>query len=107
MRSTFLDADSYTIVNLSEMDWNGDYDRNVWEVNRINTPAPHRGWGYASRLVRNVVLPEVDAHGATLWLWIAPSGSLDYGQLAAWYTRLGFVPRPYGDDGLIWIRRGR
>lgn len=80
----------------------------AYNVNRVNTPAEHRGEGHASRLLRDEVLPAADAESVVLFLWIQPTGPLDYNALARWYHRLGFRPREftYGDGAKVelWVR---
>jgi len=96
VKTCYIDSDTRTVCDLSIVHV-GSY-----EVNRINTPPAHRGKGHASRLMREVVLPEADAEGARLRLMILPTGNLDWQSLAAWYYRLGF--RPKDKDGTTWQR---
>jgi len=66
-----------------------------WTITRINVPAKHRGQGYGSKLLRQI-LEEADAEGVTLQLEISPSDGLNYGQLWDWYKRHGFMRHESG-----------
>lgn len=89
MRETYWDQESRSIINLTQMRWDGEQEPGVYEVNRINTPPASRRQGFATRLV-NQMLADADRENATLWLWINPSGPMGYSELADWYNRLGF-----------------
>jgi ribosomal protein S18 acetylase RimI-like enzyme len=60
-----------------------------WTITRINVPAPHRGKGHGSTMLKRI-LADADAKQATLYLEVSPSDGLDYEELFAWYTRHGF-----------------
>lgn len=65
-------------------------------ITRINVPAPYRGKGYGSLLLREVCR-DADAEGIDLFLEIVPSNDgtgtgLDYAALESWYRRYGFEP---------------
>ena len=64
--------------------------RNSFYINRINTPAAHRGQGYASKVMAQVIA-DADREGVTLVLEVAPGDTtVDYERLKSWYKRLGF-----------------
>lgn len=84
-----MNPDTRTAVNLSMIRWDAVIEPNVFELNRVNTPVVDRGKGYARALMAHM-LSDADACQAIIWCWIAPSGSMNYQQLAAWYMRLGF-----------------
>lgn len=75
--------DVRAVVDLSEV------DHGMYEVNRVNVPTQHRGYGHGSRLLRQVCA-DADTTQSTLVLYIHPTGPLDYLSLAAWYLRRGF-----------------
>lgn len=76
----------------------------VWEVNRVNVPQPHRGYGHGSELLKRLTA-DADAEGATLVLNIYASGALDHQALVEWYRRNGFTltSRPSQEDP--WMMR--
>ncbi len=59
-------------------------------ITRVNVPAPHRGKGIASELLKEVTVA-ADQDRVNLYLEIAASDGLDNDQLRAWYERHGFV----------------
>lgn len=89
MRETYFDFATRGVVNLTRMRWDGMDEPDVWNVCRVNTPPVDRGKGVAARLMEDV-LQQADTEGVTLWLWINPSGPMNYSDLADWYNRLGF-----------------
>jgi len=60
-------------------------------ITRINVPAPWRGQGYGSQLLREITI-ESDVKGIDLLLEVIPAidKRLDKDQLTAWYKRHGF-----------------
>jgi hypothetical protein len=98
---TFLDKDTRTTCDVSPSTLPDG--STAYEVNRINTPRDLRGQGYASRMMRDQVLPTADQEQLVLFLSIQPTGGLDYVDLATWYHRLGFRPKKYGDV-VLWVR---
>lgn len=82
MKTCYIDRETRSIVDLSP-----EHDGLL--LNRINVPKTQRGKGNARKLVSQV-LADADAERVTLYLWIQPSGGLDFDQLEAWYRRLGF-----------------
>jgi predicted GNAT family N-acyltransferase len=60
-----------------------------WFITRINVPMRHRGLGYGTKILRQI-LDDADKELVDLWLKIYPSGNLSYEQLESWYTRYGF-----------------
>ena len=61
----------------------------IRELLSITTPAADRRKGYASRLLREVVM-EADSSSTVLLLWVRPFGDMTGDQLQAWYRKFGF-----------------
>jgi ribosomal protein S18 acetylase RimI-like enzyme len=66
-----------------------------WTISRINVPREHRGKGYGSQLLTQI-LADADKENAELWLEVSPSDGLSYSQLVTWYERYGFSESNYG-----------
>lgn len=98
MRNCYFDASTHSIADLCDGREMG-LGRRTRVITRISVLPPHRGKGIGRRLLQEI-LHDADAEGITLALEIQPSGGLDYDELAAWYSRHGFV-----DRGGIWFRR--
>jgi ribosomal protein S18 acetylase RimI-like enzyme len=59
-------------------------------IHRINVPAPHRGKGIASKLLREIC-DDADSENLEVRLVVLPSGDLNFTDLYEWYGRYGFT----------------
>lgn len=84
MKTCYVDTTSRSIVDLC------DYYGKGLIITRVNVPHERRGQGHGRALMQRVCAA-ADATRTTLYLEILPSGGLDYDQLEAWYSRLGFI----------------
>ncbi len=96
MQTCYIDIKSRAIVDLIEY-------KDHYLVTRINVAMQSRGLGVGRKLMQQV-LQDADNLGVTLSIGIGPSDGLDYGQLEAWYRRLGFCWRGVG---FLMIREPR
>jgi len=61
----------------------------LYEINRINVPAPHRGKGHGRSLLKQLT-DQADQMGVYLRLAVSSSGDMTNEDLTAWYERYGF-----------------
>ncbi len=101
LQPSYFDYDTRSVVNLSDMRpySTPDHVQPGFEVNRVNTPAEHRGKGHARGLMQQV-LADADADQVALQLFVLPTGPMDYVALAKWYVRLGFSKQ----GNQLWVR---
>lgn len=59
-------------------------------INRVNVPVTFRGKGHASTLLRKILF-DADFERKMLYLFVQPSGGLDFEELVRWYGRHGFL----------------
>lgn len=72
-----------------------------WLLTGVEVGHESRGLGVARDLMKRVLF-DADNERATICLSIEPDGTgLDYEQLKAWYTRLGFVEEPDSWTGMV------
>lgn len=84
VRNCFVDNERWGIADLTNEMIPGS-----WTITRINIPKEHRGKGYGTKLLEQIIT-EADACKETLTLEIMPSGDLNYTELEEWYFRHGF-----------------
>ncbi len=87
MKTCYVDKVTRSIADLCPPEDHNSGDG--WLISRINVPLRARGQGHA-RAIFEKILTDADEEGVTLFLWICPSGGLNYVELEAWYTRHGF-----------------
>jgi predicted GNAT family acetyltransferase len=87
LKSHYLNEETRAAADLMLID-------EKWFITRIHVPSKRRGKGYATALLKQV-LHDADVENVTLWLWVFPSGGLDFKQLKSWYTRYGFISTSY------------
>lgn len=86
---------------IADVYWNGMLEG--WIIHRINVPAPARGKGHGTTLLKQIC-GDADAEGLTLMLAPEPSGGLEYADLVAWYRRYGFE---FSTAGYVMERKPR
>lgn len=89
-------AHKIAIADLTEM------FEGIYEINRINVPAEHRGRRRGSQLLSEICR-DADSDKIILMLYPVPSGGLCYEDLVRWYVRYGFYMT---NKGMVRVPRG-
>lgn len=85
MKTCYIDRETRTIADLVKP----DVQAPGWTITRINVPQQHRGNKYGSAMLKRICA-DADIEGAALYLFVSPSGGLNFAQLTDWYKRYGF-----------------